>query len=63
MTVDQAFNLIITWAKKIVIATFLVVLAITGVELLRFDVPGVSPLPLTQDVGIAIAAIAYFLKG
>lgn len=63
MTVDSLFNLIITWSKRIVMATFLVVLAITGVELLRFDVPGVSPLPLTQNVGVAIAAIAYFLKG
>ena len=63
MTVDKLFNEAIKWAKRIALVAFIIVIAVTGVELLGFNVPGIKSLPLTQNAGIAIAAIGYFLKG
>ena len=63
MTVDKLFSEAIKWAKRIAMVAFIVVLAITGVELLGFNVPGLKGIPLNQGTGIAIAGIGYFLKG
>ena len=62
MTVDKLFSEVLKWAKRIAAVAFIVLIAVTGVELLGFNVPGVKSLPLTQNVGIAIAGIGYFLR-
>ena len=62
MTVDKLFSEVLKWAKRIAAVAFIVLIAVTGVELLGFNVPGIKALPLTQNVGIAIAGIGYFLR-
>ena len=62
MTVDKLFSEVLKWSKRLAMVAFIVIIAVTGVELAGFNVPGIKPLPLTQNVGIAIAGIAYFLK-
>ena len=63
MTVDKLFAEVMKWAKRIAAVAFIILIAVTGVELLGFNVPGINSLPLTQNAGVAIAAIGYFLKG
>ena len=42
MTVDKLFSEVLKWAKRIAAVAFIVLIAVTGVELLGFNVPGVK---------------------
>lgn len=62
MTIDQAFSQAMTWLKRIVALCFLLVLAVTAVEILGFNVPGIAKLSLDQGTGIALAGIGFLLS-
>jgi len=51
-----------TWLKRIVALCFLLVLAVTAVEILGFNVPGIAKLSLDQGTGIALAGIGFLLS-
>jgi len=59
MTVEQATSQIIKWAKVVIALVFLAVIAVTGIELLGFNIPGISGIPLTQAAGIGAAGIGF----
>ena len=62
MTVDKLFNEAIKWLKRGVAVAFLLVIAVTAVELLGFSIPQVRSLGLTQDVGIGLAGVGFLLS-
>jgi len=59
MTVLQVADEVKKWFKLIIGLAFLLIIAITGVEMLGFNVPGISGIPLTQTAGIGAAGIGF----
>ena len=50
---------VVTWLKQAVSLLLLAAVAVTALKLLGFAVPGVRTIPLTQDAGIAVAAMVF----
>ena len=59
MTIDQAFSLAAGWLKKIIGLALLAIIAITAVELLGFNIPGVRALDMNQNTGIGLAGLGF----
>lgn len=59
MTVDQVAAQAMKWIKLVIGLVFLAVIAITGIELLGFNIPGINGIPLTQPAGIGAAGLGF----
>lgn len=59
MSADQVYSIIHKWLSRAAMTAFAIIIVITGIESLGFETP-LYHMPLTQDTGIALAAIAYF---
>lgn len=59
MTIDQAAAEITKWLKRIIGVALLAVVAVTAIELLGFNVPGIDGVPLTQNAGIGAAGLGF----
>jgi hypothetical protein len=59
MTVDQLASEIKKWFKLVIGLALLALIAVTGIELLGFNIPGIQGIPLTQQAGIGAAGIGF----
>ena len=59
MTIDQAAAEVTKWLKRVIGLALLAIIAITAIELLGFNIPGIRGIALSQNTGIGLAGLGF----
>lgn len=62
MNIDSLLKQITDICKVIISFTFIVLLAITGIEALGWNIPSISGIPMNQGSGIFLAGLGFLLS-